>query len=111
MCLQIHIYLAKEISQEDLKALVKRQFGLSITCNLSIVPVSYTHWLTGAKWPHFTLLGQTLSAALVGYSAARALVPEVWRPPCAEHACNVERLCPTCGGPLATHACCGDMHV
>jgi hypothetical protein len=74
---QIVIYVAKSMAPEDLKALVKRQFGLDITCDLTLVPLSHTRWLAAACWPHFTLLGQTLAAALVGFSAARTLVPEV----------------------------------
>lgn len=69
--------MAKPMPQEDLKQLVLKQFGISITSQLSIEPLQNTEWLSASKWPHFTLLGQTLAAALVGYYAARQFVPEV----------------------------------
>ena len=69
--------MAKVMHQEDLKQLVVRQFGIRISCELSIVPLQCTEWLAATRWPRFTLLGQTAAAAVVGYRAARCFVPEV----------------------------------
>jgi hypothetical protein len=69
--------MAKAMPQEELKQLVLEQFGIRITCPLSIETLQHTEWMAASKWPHFTLLGQTLAAAFVGYYAARQFVPEV----------------------------------
>lgn len=69
--------MTKAVPQEELKALVLKQFGIRVDCTLEIVPLDHTEWLSAKKWPRFTLLGQTFASVGVGIVAAQRFVPEV----------------------------------
>lgn len=75
--MQIYIYTDRQIDVDVLKQTVKKQFGLDVTADLTTVPLSNSRLLSPDSWPRFTLLGQTLGAAMVAFSAAQDFVPEV----------------------------------
>ena len=39
--------------------------------------LSTRHWVHRSKWPHFTLLGQSLGSLILGYDAFSLLVPDI----------------------------------
>ena len=78
---QIYIYTEHPIDPSVLKQTITKQFGLTVTADITPVPLPNARLLSPDAWPRFTLLGQSLGAAIVAFSAAQQLVPEVLAPP------------------------------
>lgn len=83
MLLQIYIYTEHPVDPGMLKQTIAKQFGLTVTADITPVPLSNARLLSPDAWPRFTLLGQSLGAAIVAFAAAQELVPEVLIPPVA----------------------------
>jgi len=35
-------------------------------------------WVENAKWPRFTLIGQSFGSMILGWEALRMVVPDIW---------------------------------
>ncbi|KAG0049999.1 asparagine-linked glycosylation protein [Gryganskiella cystojenkinii] len=61
--------------------LEKVQSSLNIQLDPSRVGFRFLqkrHWIEGAMWPRFTLIGQSFGSMILGWEALRLVVPDIW---------------------------------
>ncbi|EGX94201.1 alpha-1,2-mannosyltransferase alg11 [Cordyceps militaris CM01] len=67
-----------EVTKADIIARVKRRFNIELHApTVQFLYLSKRHWVLAARWPHFTLAGQSLGSLLLGLDAFSLLVPDV----------------------------------
>ncbi|CAD6886605.1 unnamed protein product [Tilletia controversa] len=71
--------LSEEVTKEDILARAKQRFGISLRpARVHFLPLTRRFLVEDAYWKHFTLLGQSFGAAILGAQAMALLVPDIF---------------------------------
>lgn len=68
-----------DASKEQILTNVKTRFNIHLEpSTVTFLYLSTREWVQASKWPHFTLLGQSLGSLLLGWDAFNLLVPDIF---------------------------------
>ena len=74
----IAVYTGDFISAEDLLQNAFQKFNVKIQHNnIKFITLTKRSWVEAARYPHFTLLGQSLGSLILGTEAILKLVPGI----------------------------------
>ncbi|KAI1318251.1 asparagine-linked glycosylation protein [Mortierella claussenii] len=68
-----------DVTKDDILERVRTRFNIIL--DPSLVGIEFLHkrfWVEDAKWPRFTLIGQSLGSMVLGWEALRRVVPDIW---------------------------------
>ena len=72
----IVIYTGDNLDTETMLQNAKQRFNVNIlNNNIQFVILKNRNWVEASKYPHFTLLGQSLGSIVLGFEAIFNLVP------------------------------------
>ncbi|KAF8932524.1 mannosyltransferase [Dissophora ornata] len=69
----------KGVTKDDILERVQNRFN--ITLDPSLVGFEFLEkrdWIEDAKWPRFTLIGQSIGSIILGWEALLRVVPDIW---------------------------------
>jgi alpha-1,2-mannosyltransferase len=64
-----------ESSPEEILRKAHKNFNIEITLDVHFVYLLRRPWLEASRWPHFTMLGQSLGSIWVAIEALEAITP------------------------------------
>lgn len=68
-----------DASKERILTNARNRFNIDINpARISFLYLSTREWVLASKWPHFTLLGQSLGSLFMGWDAFNLLVPDIF---------------------------------
>ncbi|KAE8254567.1 hypothetical protein A4X13_0g3371 [Tilletia indica] len=71
--------LSDEVTKEDILARAKQRFGIALRpARVHFLPLRKRYLVEDSFWKHFTLLGQSIGAAVLGIEAMGLLVPDIF---------------------------------
>nr|CAG4646314.1 EOG090X07J8 [Macrothrix elegans] len=75
----IVIYTGDNVPAEALLQNAKQKFNVDIkNNNLEFVTLYKRNWVEASRYPHFTLIGQSLGSLVLGFEALMKLVPDIF---------------------------------
>nr|CAG4641755.1 EOG090X07J8 [Eurycercus lamellatus] len=75
----IAIYTGDYLPPEDMIQNAKKRFNVDIhNSNIEFVTLRKRCWVEASRYPHFTLLGQSLGSMVLGMEAINKLVPDIF---------------------------------
>lgn len=67
-----------DASKEQILTNARNRFNIDLNpARLSFLYLSTREWVLASKWPHFTLLGQSIGSLVLGWDAFNLLVPDI----------------------------------
>ncbi|KAG0001309.1 asparagine-linked glycosylation protein [Entomortierella chlamydospora] len=68
-----------DVTKEDILERVKTRFNIELDPALiGFEFLKKRYWVEDAKWPRFTLIGQSLGSIILGWEALRCVVPDIF---------------------------------
>ncbi|KAG0027839.1 asparagine-linked glycosylation protein [Podila clonocystis] len=68
-----------DVTKEDILDLVRNRFNIDLDPSLvGFEFLEKRYWIEDAKWPRFTLIGQSLGSMVLGWEALKKVVPDIW---------------------------------
>ena len=68
-----------DVTKATILERVKHRFNIRLhPPTVAFMYLSSRHWVLSTRWPHFTLLGQSLGSLIMAYDAFSLLVPDVF---------------------------------
>ncbi|KAF9380222.1 asparagine-linked glycosylation protein [Podila verticillata] len=68
-----------DVTKQDILDRVSNRFNINL--DPSLVDFEFLekrYWIEDAKWPRFTLIGQSFGSMVLGWEALKKVVPDVW---------------------------------
>lgn len=67
-----------DVSKDQMLTNVHNRFNIDLNAaRVSFVYLSTREWVLASRWPHFTLLGQSLGSLVLGWDAFNLVVPDI----------------------------------
>lgn len=74
----IHVYTGDtDASPEEILQRVNLRFGIKLPETIDFVYLHKRYWVEASRYPHFTLLGQSIGSIVLAFEALRKLVPDL----------------------------------
>lgn len=68
-----------DVTKQDILDRVSNRFNIDLDPSLvGFEFLEKRYWVEDAKWPRFTLIGQSLGSMVLGWEALKKVVPDVW---------------------------------
>jgi alpha-1,2-mannosyltransferase len=68
-----------DVDKQQILSRVEHRFNIVLNpATLTFLYLSTRHWVLASKWPHFTLLGQSIGSILMAHDALSLLVPDIF---------------------------------
>ncbi|KAF9433729.1 asparagine-linked glycosylation protein [Entomortierella beljakovae] len=68
-----------DVNKDDILERVKSRFNIELDPALiGFEFLKKRYWIEDAKWPRFTLLGQSIGSIILGWEALKCIVPDIW---------------------------------
>ncbi|KAF9208254.1 asparagine-linked glycosylation protein [Haplosporangium sp. Z 27] len=68
-----------DVNKDEILELVKNRFNIELDPALvGFEFLKKRYWIEDAKWPRFTLIGQSLGSIVLGWEALQRVVPDIW---------------------------------
>ncbi|KAF9335904.1 asparagine-linked glycosylation protein [Podila minutissima] len=68
-----------DVNKQDILDRVRSSFNIDLDPSLvGFEFLEKRYWVEDAKWPRFTLIGQSLGSMVLGWEALKKVVPDVW---------------------------------
>ncbi|GAX84154.1 hypothetical protein CEUSTIGMA_g11577.t1 [Chlamydomonas eustigma] len=75
---KVAIYVREGVSSEQLVKEASHRFNISLSNDITVVPLNHTSLVLPERYPRLTLLGQAWGATKLGHEALSKFVPEVF---------------------------------
>ncbi|CAO3569185.1 unnamed protein product [Mortierella alpina] len=68
-----------DVNKQDVLDRVRSRFNIELDPSLvGIEFLQKRYWIEDAKWPRFTLIGQSIGSMVLGWEALKRVVPDIW---------------------------------
>ncbi|KAF9152405.1 asparagine-linked glycosylation protein [Linnemannia schmuckeri] len=68
-----------DVNKQDILERVRTRFNIDLDPSLvGFEFLKKRFWVEDAKWPRFTLIGQSIGSMLLGWEALKCVVPDIW---------------------------------
>ncbi|KAK3833815.1 MAG: hypothetical protein JOS17DRAFT_682804 [Linnemannia elongata] len=69
----------KDVNKQDILERVRTRFNINLDPSLvGFEFLKKRFWIEDAKWPRFTLIGQSIGSIILGWEALKCVVPDIW---------------------------------
>ncbi|KAG0247946.1 asparagine-linked glycosylation protein, partial [Linnemannia exigua] len=68
-----------DVNKQDILERVRTRFNIELDPSLiGFEFLKKRFWIEDAKWPRFTLIGQSIGSMVLGWEALKRVVPDIW---------------------------------
>lgn len=68
-----------DVNKQDILERVRTRFNIDLDPSLvGFEFLKKRSWIEDAKWPRFTLIGQSIGSMVLGWEALKYVVPDIW---------------------------------